>query len=268
MDSWRDRLWYRFNFCVFWPVATLGFSFRSEGSQHMPLSGPVLLLANHESFLDPPLIGLAVRRQLFYLARKTLFRPPIIAAYFRSLGGIPLDQEGVAKEGLRASIDLLRAGKALLVFPEGERTLTGQMLPFKPGIQLLLRKAPVAIVPVGVAGAFEAMPLPAWLPRLSPLFWSPTGASVAVSVGKPIPPERYQALGRDGLLDYLFHEVQAQVRHAEKLTRKLTRPAPGRSAFDVLACGWAGSTLSSLSTSLCGPGPAPGSHPLAASGGS
>ncbi len=220
MYSWCDRLWYRCNFCVFWPVATLGFSFRSEGSWHMPRRGPVLVLANHESALDPPLVGLAVRRKLFYLARKTLFRPPAVAAYFRSVGGIPVDQEGVAKEGLRASIDLLHAGKALLVFPEGERTLTGQMLPFKPGIQLVLRKAAVPIVPVGVAGAFEALPRPAWLPRLSPLFWPATGAAIAVSIGKPILPARYQALGREGLLGYLFDEVQVQVRRAEKMTRK------------------------------------------------
>jgi 1-acyl-sn-glycerol-3-phosphate acyltransferase len=219
MDSWRDRLWYRFNFWVQWPFMTLAFSFRDEGSQNVPRTGPVLLLANHESFLDPPLIGLAVRRKINYLARKTLFKPAAFASYMRSMGTIPVDQEGIAKEGLKTSIDLLRSGKALLVFPEGERTLSGEMLPFKPGIQLVLRKAPVPIVPVGVAGAYEAFPRKALLPRFSPLFWSPTGASVAVSVGKPIPPERYQAVGRDELLGLLFDEVQAQVRRAEKMIR-------------------------------------------------
>lgn len=89
------------------------------------------------------------------------------------------------------------------------------------GHHLEVLRRPVPIVPVGVAGAFEAMPLPAWFPRLSPLFWSPTDSSIAVSVGKPIPPERYQAVGLDRLLDYLFHEVQAQVRRAERLTRKV-----------------------------------------------
>jgi 1-acyl-sn-glycerol-3-phosphate acyltransferase len=220
MESLRDRLWYRFNFFVLWPTFTLGFSFRSEGSRHVPRSGPVLLLANHESFLDPPLIGLAVRRKIYYLARKTLFRQATFGAYLRSMGTIPVDQEGVAKEGLRTSIDLLQAGKALLIFPEGERTFTGKMSPFKPGIQLVLRKVPVPIVPIGVAGAYEAFPRRAKLPRFSPLFWSSTGASVAISVGKPIPPQRYQAVGRDDLLDFLFQQVQAQVHRAEKLVRK------------------------------------------------
>jgi 1-acyl-sn-glycerol-3-phosphate acyltransferase len=94
------------------------------------------------------------------------------------------------------------------------------MQPFMPGIQLILRKAPAPIVPVGVAGAFEAMPRRAKWPRLSPLFWPATRSAIAVSVGKPIPPERYQAVGKDGLLDFLFNEVQAQVQRAEKLKRR------------------------------------------------
>jgi 1-acyl-sn-glycerol-3-phosphate acyltransferase len=221
MESWRDWLWHRFNFCVYFPALTLASSFRSEGSENVPSTGPVLLLANHESFLDPPLIGVAVRRSIHYLARKTLFHPPAFAAYLRSMGTVPVDQEGVAKEGLKTSIDLLRAGKRLLIFPEGERTPTGQMQPFKPGIQLVLRKAPVPIVPVGVAGAYEAYPRHARLPRFSPLFWPANGASLAVSIGKPILPERYQAIGRDGLLGFLFDTILAQVRRAEKMVRKV-----------------------------------------------
>ena len=221
MNNWREWLWHRFNFCVLYPSFTLGFGLRTEGSRNIPRSGAVLLLANHESFLDPPLIGVAARRKLNYLARKTLFKSPPFAAYLRSMGTIPVDQEGVAKEGLRTSIDLLRAGKALLIFPEGERTPTGQMQAFKPGIQLVLRKAPVPIVPIGVAGAYEALPRHLKLPRLSPLFWPATGASIAISMGKPIPPERYQSLSREALLDFLFQQVQAQVQQARKMIRKI-----------------------------------------------
>jgi 1-acyl-sn-glycerol-3-phosphate acyltransferase len=222
-QGWRERLWYRFNFWTLWPAFTLGFSFRSEGSRNVPPTGPLLILANHESFLDPPIIGLAVRRKIHYLARKTLFRNPLFGAYLRSMGSVPVDQEGVAKEGIRASIDLLQAGKALLIFPEGERSPEGAMLPFKPGIQLVLRKAQVPILPVGVAGAFESYPRSALLPSLCPFFLPANGAAVAVSVGKVIPAARYQGMERDHLLDYLFHEVQAQVRRAEKIVRKMNR---------------------------------------------
>jgi 1-acyl-sn-glycerol-3-phosphate acyltransferase len=222
MDGWRDYLWHRLNFAWMYAGFTLAFGLRTEGCRHVPRRGPVLVLSNHESFLDPPLIGLAVRRRLRYLARKTLFKGRLFTAFIRSVGAVPVDQEGVAKEGLRACIDLLGAGQALVVFPEGERTPTGEMQPFKPGIQLLLRKAPVPIVPVGLAGAFEALPKHAVVPRLAPLFWPATGSSLAVSVGKPIPPERYQAVPRDELLDYLFREVQAQARRAEKMCRPTT----------------------------------------------
>ncbi len=221
MEGWRERLWYRFNFWTLYPAFTLGFSYRSEGSRYVPPNGPLLILANHESFLDPPLIGLAVRRKIHYLARKTLFRNPAFGAYLRSMGTVPVDQEGVAKEGLRTSIDLLQADKALLIFPEGERSPEGHMLPFKPGIHLVLRKVPVPILPVGIAGAFESYPRHALLPRLCPFFLPANGAAVAVSVGKVIPPAHYRAMEREELLTFLFDEVQAQVRRAEKILRKM-----------------------------------------------
>src|SRR4051812_38487228 len=98
MDSWQSRLWYDFNFCTVYSLFSLAFSYRSVGSHHMPRSGPVLIVANHESFLDPLAIGLAVRRRIHYLARKTLFRPPFFGNFLQSVGCVPVDQEGVAKE--------------------------------------------------------------------------------------------------------------------------------------------------------------------------
>jgi 1-acyl-sn-glycerol-3-phosphate acyltransferase len=219
-DSKLADCWYRFNFYCLFPSFTLGWSFRSEGSRHVPPEGPLLVLANHQSYLDPPLIGVAVRRRIWYLARKTLFDSPLLARFMESLGTLAVDQEGIAKEGLRASVERLQAGKALLIFPEGERTPSGEMLPFKPGITLVLKKAPVPILPVGVAGAFDAYPRQSKLPRFSPLFWPWTGAAFAASVGEPIPPARYQAMPREEQLTFLFDKVKEQVTRAEKLVRK------------------------------------------------
>src|SRR5262245_20177566 len=113
-DSKLADWWYRFNYLFLYPSFSLLWSFRSEGSRNVPRNGPVLILANHQSFLDPPLIGLAVRRRIWYLARKTLFDSAILARYMESMGTLAVDQEGVAKEGLRASVERLQAGKALL----------------------------------------------------------------------------------------------------------------------------------------------------------
>ncbi|MGL4549810.1 MAG: lysophospholipid acyltransferase family protein, partial [Gemmataceae bacterium] len=92
MYSLRSRLFYGVSYLISYPVMTLGFSLRTAGSRHVPASGPVLILANHESYLDPTLVGLAVRRQISYLARKTLFRDRYFRWLIESLGAVPIDQ--------------------------------------------------------------------------------------------------------------------------------------------------------------------------------
>ena len=133
--------WYE---CAYW-ISAFGFSWafslRGEGGRNVPSSGPALLIANHQSFLDPVLVGMASPRHLRFLARKTLFRHRVFAWLIRSLHAVPVDQEGVAKEGLKAILAQLKAGQAVLVFPEGERTPEGSMVPFKPGVQLLIKRA-------------------------------------------------------------------------------------------------------------------------------
>lgn len=220
MYDLRSRLWYNLGFSVSWSIMTLAFDLRSVGSRNVPQTGPLLILANHESYFDPLVIGLAVRRQISYLARKTLFRNPLFAALIRSLGAVPIDHEGMGREGLQQSIHILQEGNPLLVFPEGNRTDDGEMVPFKPGILLVLRRAPVPILPVGVAGGFESFPKHRKVPTASPIYWPPTGGGLAVSIGKVIPPERYQGQDRDEMLTMLFDAVQAEVRKAEQLVRR------------------------------------------------
>jgi 1-acyl-sn-glycerol-3-phosphate acyltransferase len=199
---------------------TLGFSMRSEGRRYVPRKGPVLVLANHESYLDPPAVGVSTGRALYYLARKTLFGNTLLSAYLNSIHSVPVDQEGVAKEGLKAILDLLKAGHGVVVFPEGERTWTGKMRPLKPGILLVIKRLSVPILPVGIAGAFEAWPRTRRLPRLSPLFWPANGCGVAVSIGPSVPSERYRDMPREQVLEDLFQRIYHQRQRAERLRRK------------------------------------------------
>ena len=115
---------------------------------------------------------------------------------------------GVAKEGLRAIIDLLRAGEAVVIYPEGERTATGTMQPPKPGIHLLFTRAPVTIIPVGIAGAFDAFPRSRLLPLLSPLFLPATRATLAAVVGKPLDLAYLATLSREEFVKAVFDAMQ------------------------------------------------------------
>lgn len=198
----------------------LGFSLRAEGSRHVPRRGPALLVANHQSFFDPLLVGLASGRRLCYLARKTLYRNRLLAWLIRCLNAVPIDHEGIGKEGLRAALEMLNAGRAVLVFPEGVRTSDGAVQPLRPGVQLLVKRAQGPVIPVGIAGAFEAWPRQRKYPLPAPLFCAPRPGSIAVSIARPLDPRHLAALPRQELLDLLGAELQAAATRAERLRRK------------------------------------------------
>jgi len=219
--EWPSYLWYETWYWTTLAAFTYAFSLRTEGMANVPKRGPALLVANHQSFLDPVCIGLAARRHLTYLARKTLFTGNrLFARFLESVNCVPVDQVGVATEGLKTTIAQLQKGRAVLVFPEGERTLTGRMNPLKPGVHLLIKRSLAPVIPVGIAGAYDAYPRRAKYPKLSPLFLPATKAAVAVSIGKPLDPHRYAALPREEALQELFDKIRAMEMRAERLRRK------------------------------------------------
>jgi len=120
--------------------------------------GPVILAMNHQSYLDPPLAGICCRRAIFFLARRTLFDQPLLGWILPKLNVIPVDQEGSDRSALRAVIRVLRAKEGVLVFPEGSRTLDGNLQPVEPGIGLVIAKTLAPVVPMRIFGAHEALP--------------------------------------------------------------------------------------------------------------
>src|SRR5262249_52331175 len=116
--------------------------------------------------------------------------------------------------------DALGQGQAVLMFPEGERTHTGEVQPLKPGVSLLIKRVNCPIIPVGIAGAFAAWSRHIKIPRPSPLLLPPGPRTIAVAVGKPIDPVRYKGLDRDAMLADLHQELVKQFGEAEKLRRK------------------------------------------------
>lgn len=124
--------------------------------ERVPLTGPVILAANHASYLDPPLVGCPLPREINYLARDTLFTLPVLGSYLRALNAVPVDREGGGGTGLKAILDRLQAGNAILLFPEGTRTSNGRLLSAKSGIGLTVIKSQAPVVPVRIFGTYEA----------------------------------------------------------------------------------------------------------------
>jgi 1-acyl-sn-glycerol-3-phosphate acyltransferase len=221
MSDWLTRLWYDSCFVVSWTGMTLGFSLRTEGMHHIPRRGPVLVIANHQSYLDPIVVGLAARRRIWSLARKTLFRNPLFGLLMHSLNAIPVDLEGIGIQGLRMIIQELERGRAVMVFPEGDRTWDGVMKELRPGIHLLIKKVPeMRIVPMGIAGAYEAWPRWRRLPYPAPLFLPAENGTIAVSVGPPLDASRFAKMPRQQALAELFDVLHDQYERAERLRRK------------------------------------------------
>lgn len=223
MPPWvADRWWDLGEVACFYTMTAL-FSLRMAGGQHVPRTGPVLVLSNHQTFLDPVLVGLAVPRYVSWVARQTLHKNPLFARLISSLRAIPIDHKGFSREGLQATLDALDGGACVGMFPEGERTHDGALEPFKPGISLLIKRARAPIVPAGIAGAYAAWSRHRKLPRLAPLFRPPSDATIAVSVGRPIDPAKYEKASREEMLEDLRRAVRAEMGNAERLRRKRRR---------------------------------------------
>jgi 1-acyl-sn-glycerol-3-phosphate acyltransferase len=203
---------------VFWSF-TLGLSYRSSGRHQFPKSGPALVVANHQSFIDPIFVSLAVGRPLTFLARSNLFKGGNFDRLIRTYGAMPIDR-GFGKEGIKSVVATLETGRPVLIFPEGERTHNGSILPLKPGISLLLDRANVPVIPVGIAGAFELWPRTRKVPYLSPLFLPSEGRSISVHIGKPMMPEDRKGKSREEVLAVLEAEIRGAYDSAEAIRRK------------------------------------------------
>jgi len=116
------NLSYRLGWNGFRLVYATVFRWRVLDAQNVPLQGPVILASNHASFIDPPLVGAGLKRDINYLARESLFRFPGIGALLRSWNAVPVDRDGGGARGLKAILDRLLAGGAIILFPEGTRT--------------------------------------------------------------------------------------------------------------------------------------------------
>lgn len=186
----------------------LAFRFRCLGREHFPENGGALVCANHQSFLDPVLVGAASDRRLNYVARKTLFRFQVFSRLISFWDAIPINQEGSGFGGIKESLKRLRRGEMVLIFPEGARTEDGEIDEFKPGFCSLARRGRVPVLPIGFDGAFDA-----W-PRTQSL---PVPAPVCLCVGEPLSCDLIKSLTDEELVAEVRKRILACHQRAREI---------------------------------------------------
>ena len=196
----RILWWHVLHFLCFVWVAPC-YRYRAWGIENVPPRGPVLLVSNHQSFLDPILVGLGAHHRQFYaMARSSLFRHPFFGGLIRSINAVPIERGASDMAAMRLCIDVLKQGHALLVFPEGTRTGNGTTGRFATGAMLLIKRSGATVVPVGIEGAFAVWPRWRKGPRLS--------GRIGVAYGEPIEAASLLALPADEATEHLRQTVE------------------------------------------------------------
>ena len=167
---------YRIGYTLCNLVGKVAFDFKVYGRENLIEDGAAILASNHQSYLDPPCIGMACRNDIYYLARNTLYQRPLIGPLLKRLNTVPVDRDRGDVSSIKTIIRLLRSGHRVIIFPEGTRSSDGKLQPARAGLGMIIAKTLAPVVPVRVFGSFEA------LPRVGGIKLRP----VSVVVGKPM----------------------------------------------------------------------------------
>ena len=197
------RNWYWLTFqCVIRMMSVFVVRYRIRGLENIPKTGGGLMLINHQSSLDPLLAGVALQRPISYVARDTLFPLPFIGWVLKNTYVLPINRESASSRLIKAMIRRMNHGFLVGMFPEGTRSRDGKVGPFKPGFIAMIRRCEVPIYPVGIAGANEAMPRGALIPRFR---------RVRVVYGQPLLPEDIKPFLEKGREEELVALVRERI---------------------------------------------------------
>ena len=206
-------LWWHFLhfLCFVWFAPA--YRYRAWGVRRIPHVGPLLFVANHQSFFDPIAVGLGThRRQCHAMARATLWDSKPLGWLISSLNAVPVRQGESDLAAMRQCVQVLQQGHALLIFPEGARTLSGRTEAFATGTMLLIKRAKPTVVPVGIEGAYAVYPRRAKRPRLR--------GHIGVEYGQPIEADELLAMTNADALTLLQNRVEAlRLNVGERLRR-------------------------------------------------
>jgi 1-acyl-sn-glycerol-3-phosphate acyltransferase len=202
---WRSPMWALGHAGARLALALAGIRYRVSGLEHVPAGTAVVFCANHESNVDPPVLFEALHRRLHVLYKAELHKFPIMGTVFDVGGFVPIDRQD--RESAMRSISIgaqsLKAGNSFLIFPEGTRSRTGDLLPFKKGGFIMAIQAQVPIIPVAISGGRAAMRKGS--PIVKPV-------KVTVRVGQPVPTTGLTLDDRDQLIARVRGDVAKLLR--------------------------------------------------------
>lgn len=155
------------------------FRLSVTGREKVPREGPVIFAANHYSFGDPPLLGIAMPRRLWFVMSAEMFRKPWFYLFCRLMDVVPADVgERFQPSSIKKVLRIMHAGGAVGIFPEGQRSRTGRLLEAQRGVGVFAQRGKAPVMPVAIVGMREAWPVGHWIPR---------PRKVRILVGDPIP---------------------------------------------------------------------------------
>ncbi len=204
--SWFRRFFYRFWQSVWQMVLLVFFNVRVHNQHLLPMTGAALICSNHQSNLDPIVIGCVSPRRLNFLAKKDLFKFPL-GIILKLLDSIPIDREGMGIGGMKETLRRLKKQEPVLLFPEGQRSWDGELLPLMNGFVALVKRVPTTIVPVGLEGPHDAWPRGAAFPR---------PGQIQVVIGEPIGHAEITGLTDDEISQMLFDRINACLLEARR----------------------------------------------------
>lgn len=202
-DPKHVTLLWRFGKLVCKVFTWLYLDLQTYGIENVPEDGGVLLIANHQSYLDPILVAVRLKRPVSFFAKSELFENKFFGGLIRNLHAFPVRQGAGDIGAVRQAVQKLKEGHVLNLYPEGSRTEDGNLLPIQPGVALIAKKAGVPIVPVVVEGSFKVWPCTRKFPK---------PGRVKVLYGPALNIEGLKGEGIVQRIDQTFHSMLEEVR--------------------------------------------------------
>lgn len=202
---WKGLLYILGHIGVRLALVTSGISFRVHHRERVPLDHAVVFCSNHQSNVDPPVLFEALHPRMHILYKHEIDQIPLLARAFRLGGFIPVDRRN--REASMRSIETgarsIQSGNSFLIFPEGTRSRTDELLPFKKGGIHMAILAQAPILPIAITGGRAAMQKGSWLIR---------PVTIDINVGEPIPTAGMTSDNRDALITEVRARIEALLR--------------------------------------------------------